>query len=214
MQRVTSRLLLVGVLMMLGAPAQAVVILDIDPGSTTVPCAFRVCNPGSTFGWAFDVTSPLTVNGLAVWDADSDGIGIATMTGLWADGGALLASATITDTSSTHMSTGDGRWLFQSIAPLSLIPGRYVLGSVFNSVAPLLEDTGAFSTIPGVDYVEPRNATLGAGFMRPDSSVFINGLFGPNLVVNSVPEPGSTGLLLLGVFGVFGVARRRFQRSP
>src|SRR5262245_43730350 len=51
---------------------QATLVLDLNTGATAASCGGGGSN-GTTFGWAFTVLNVITVDGLGVWDARSDG---------------------------------------------------------------------------------------------------------------------------------------------
>ena len=188
-------------------PVQAGPILDLEPGGNPLICGG--CGVGgSTFGWAFDVTSAITVDGLGAWDFAADGIGPAVEVGLWTDSGLLLASATLSDASPLESSAGDGAWRFEDIAALTLDPGRYALGLVFFDTTPLAQLNADIMTIPEITFVEGRfSNSIGSGFLFP-GSVFLDPIFGPNLRTQMIPEPGTFALLGLGLTG-FGAVRRR-----
>src|SRR5271165_3810395 len=53
-------------------------------------------NIGWNLGYEFQVTTPVTIVGLAAWDGTAPGgLSQAVPVGLWSDNGSMLASATI-----------------------------------------------------------------------------------------------------------------------
>ena len=194
-------------------PAQATLVLDVGPGGVTDDC--NVCGDvsGLTLGWAFDVTSPILVGGIAAWDSDEQAFGPDLQAGLWTDAGALLVSATISAASPTEDSNGNGVWRGENIGPLLLTVGRYVVGLTFLNETPLAQFNTLFTTIPEVTYVEGRVSNLAAnsGLNIPEAPFGPQGIFGPTLlaVVQPLPEPATLALFSLGIVGLGLAARRR-----
>ena len=136
-----------------------------------------------------------------------------------AEGGALLASATV-----TKAGTASGDFLYTAISPVALIAGdKYVLAGVTGPTDPYVfaiqGGLGALTFSPTITYNQDRfasgsNSTLVfPGSTDPASEP---GFFGPNLQISQtapVPEASTTvsfGLLLaLGFGGLVLSARRR-----
>lgn len=189
----------------------ASMLADYGPGAVSIPCGNCGDIQGTTFGWAFGVTDAITINGLGLWDAGADGIGPDVMAGLWVDGGALIASATITSSSYLEPSASTaGGWRTETIAPYVLGPGNYVIGAVGYNASTIQQ--APFNTISSV-FLPASPSRRGSvlpdsGFQRPDVG-FDGPLTGyPNLrVVDAVvPVPAT---LLLVVSGVLLLLRRK-----
>jgi len=104
-------------------------------------------------------------------------------------------------------------WLFNTIAPLSLVPGNYVIAGTWQFDDPdHARFTASATTIPEVSFVNEREkSSPGPVLTFPDQVFpFLNdGAFGPNLRL--VPEASTYILFGLGALGVM-VWRRRKAR--
>ncbi len=113
------------------APARAsIAAMDF----TTAGNAFPGFDSGSggTGGWAFTVLSKITVEGLGIWDEGANGLNSGHDVGLWKSDGTLLLSTIVDNTSTPVASTfSRGQWLFDSVTPLELEPGDYVVGAYY-----------------------------------------------------------------------------------
>lgn len=189
-------------------PAQASLLLDLTTGGSSVPCGS--CAAGTTFGWSFRVINAVTINQLGLWDAGANGLGVASAdVGLWTANGNLLASATVTDASEQVASAStDGEWLFENISDLILLPGSYVIGSVFLSNAPLAQVSSPFVTVADIALTGGVQGPNSAGLSFPGQSFQVP-IFGPTMrQADRVPEP--TGLALISLaLGLMVVTRRR-----
>ena len=173
-----------------------------------------------TIGWAVDVTTPVRVTALGVWDEDSNGLLASHAVGLWTGAGTLLASTTVPAgtgaDSAVPSSSGAGQWLFEDIAEVVLPAGHFVLGSTSAG-----DEFRAFQDgiilDPALANFVPGQFEVGANLQFPDLVTTERGIsfFGPSFllepVVISVPLPASLALLGLGLlgFGARCVIRKR-----
>ena len=169
-------------------------VLDLATGGLPAVCS-GCGTDGTVFGWSFIVNSPITVDGIGVWDEGSLPLTTDAETGLFDDTGAL-AGAEITNSSTPVPSAStSGQWLFESITPLTLAPGNYELGTLFFDSGPVAEVGAPFLPISQITVVEGVLGSPGGGFQAP-LTAFGEPVFGPTL--ETVPEPGLMWLLGLG----------------
>jgi hypothetical protein len=201
---------LLGLSIGLGADARAgsALALDVTGGKEF----FDEFTQNLTIGWSFTVTTPVIVTDLGIWDYAGHTLVHDHPVGIWDAGGTLLASTTITASSTpVASSSGEGQWLFNSIHPLVLTDGHYVVGALiyFNDLVDGGQTKAKSTTAPGVTY--DANAEFYANSLSFPSGTFAGfdaGNFGGNFELASVPEPST--LNLLGMAGVcLAVAARR-----
>jgi len=179
---------------------------------------------GFTLGWAFDISNPLTISGLGLFDMGADGFTASHQIGLWTSAGTLLVSTTITTANGTPVASTSpvGNWRFTPIGPLTLAPGgalggAYVVGATVAIHDPdeLQVNATGLSLITGVTFQGDRQnvgdgLNFPATFTRPPDP----GFFGPNLFVGSLPAltPEPSALLLLGS-GLAGLVSLAWSRQ-
>ena len=172
-------------------------------------------NPPFTIGWAFDVTTPVRATALGLWDEGGNGLNAAHDVALWTGGGALLAQTSVPADLGADLKVASavsaGQWLFETISPVTLDPGHYVIGSV--------SDGDEFRSIQSSITLNPALANFDSGKFEvgdtlqfpdldeADFGVFDEfSLFGPNLLVEPipvtpVPVPAPLALVGLGLIG-------------
>lgn len=168
------------------------------------------------FGWSFTLAEDRRVTALGLFDFAANGLADEHDVGLWDDAGNLLVQAKVSSADPlTTSASAAGDWRFQTITPLFLAAGTYVIGAHY----PTFEDNGAYFAAAASITTDPV-VTFGAGlattgdvngFARPTSPVgaqFYPGFFGPNLTLAPVPEPATWALMILG-FGLTGGSLRR-----
>ena len=166
-----------------------------DPG----PGGLGGTTANTTVGYDFTVgSSAIELTALGIWDWNQDGLTNAHTISLWDTAGNLLASAAISPGTVNPLV---GEFRYATIIPITLSAGTtYVFGASYVGYdldAFIRNVSGAQATFdPAVSPGNGRFVT-GGGFAFPDNTSAGPGSFvGPNAQFRSVPEPGSTALLL------------------
>jgi hypothetical protein len=164
-----------------------------------------------TIGWAFDVTTPIRVTALGVWDEGADGLVEGHAVGLWSGTGTLLASTTVpaglAADSAVTSALGLGQWLFESVTVLTLPVGHYVMGSESGD-DPFRTLQSAIALNAALANFDSSKFAFSPTLQFPDQDEGFSdiSLFGPNLLVEPVvapaPLPASLALLGLGLLGL------------
>jgi hypothetical protein len=170
--------------------------------------------PGCVLGYQFSVLSPVVLTDLGFLDRSSDGLLSSHDVGLWSTGGTLLASTTITNASSVVASASAGdRWLFESVSPVLLAVGDYVIGAWLPPDASDDRVRGGGSTIAAAEISFSGNRyLLGVGSLVMPTLVLggaDDGFLGPGFQFTVAPEP-AMGLPVAAILaGALWWRRRR-----
>jgi hypothetical protein len=183
---------------------------DYDPDNQT-PALWD-----GTVGAAFGVTNDITVTALGCFDyLLGPGQG-AVEVGLWNSTGALLASNTITASSTLFNQSR-----YQAVTPVFLVPGQtYHLGAfptngTWSGLYIEAPSVGG-SVVTAPEIVLGNSAQVAGGFASPIEVTNTPGAYylAPNFEFqNSTPEP-SPGLLLTLAGLLFLTCKKRRSRAP
>ncbi len=161
---------------------------------------------GDVVGYRFEVTAPITVTHLGVWNGDSSG-GLSSdhQAGIWENDTMTL----LTDNIVTPSSMIIGDWRYEPTTPVLLVPGvQYTAGAMYTATdddSYLSSPTSVTSAleVTVINGVEPGVGSL--GFVYPMETSANRARFGPNFLF--IPAPAS--LALLGFGGLVATRRRR-----
>jgi hypothetical protein len=160
-----------------------------------------------SFGFEFEVDSPITVIGLSAYTGNpAVGFPKNTPVALWDQNQTEIASATVL-AHATDPLTADGYFRYATLpSPLTLNPGDYYVAAEVDGTISGWDETflsvgeNDQTTIPGVTFISPQYAPGTLQFPYA-SSAGTAGFYGGNVVVSTVPEPGTFVLLLIGLAG-------------
>lgn len=199
----------------LGSLALGLALATASPAAAQIGPAFTSTSGSTLFdsrpftlGYAFTLSDATTVNALGFW---AGGNLTSHRVAIWDMSGNMLTSGTVT---AAHALLSNYR--YDSIAPLLLGAGSYVIGGEFFSGS-FPTDLSGVTNVATYGWTEDRYA--GAGFTFPTSTSA--GGYGQQgiAVVNfsivhtaAVPEPASWAMMLMG-FGGIGFSLRRRKLS-
>lgn len=170
-------------------------------------------------GFQFDVTAPVNVTALSVFDESGDGLNESHEVGLWDSTGTLLASVTVgAGTIAPLDSTGQFRYVTLG-TPVSLATGvDYRVAALFSGTDGFAYSVGGLSTAPGISYVQDRFENPTNSLVYPtitQSNAFGPGYFGGSFLTGggvAVPESGSFALMGMAAIPLLWMIRRRAVR--
>jgi hypothetical protein len=187
--------------LLIGTPA-----VSFTGGTSTISFA-------TTFGYSFEVNTPLTVTALGVWDSQGDGLVEDHTVGIFTTSGSTpLASATVP--SGTLGTLIDG-FRYVSITDFLLNPGTYNIGAFYPlGLDPVIQNASTVTTDPRITYQQGGFDVLAGSLANPTTpTAAANSSFGPNFLIapaaTSVPEPGTLALVGLAVGGLAFSRRRK-----
>jgi protein with PEP-CTERM/exosortase system signal len=161
----------------------------------------------ATLGYAFTLSSPVTVTNLGLFDSGNDGFAQSHAVTIWTSTGTQLVQTTIPAGTGGTLING---FRYVSIAPLTLAAGTYTIAGFYGvtsdaSLFSLSSITGA----SGVSYLGSRGE-LGFTFPTGDAFGLPNSYFGPNFkFTTGVPTPDSGSTVSLLGFGLLALAALR-----
>ncbi len=233
---------LIGVLFTAGTNAASVPLVNINPATdiSNNPGAgqffgFDETNNNGTWGWRFNVISPIVVTDVGWYDKDADGLFHSHLVGLWkSDGQPIPTYQQLLGTFPPFLTEGitipsgtaaplDGpyRKVALPVVPLTLDAGTYILaGTDFTNspdairygldrLSPFFPHT--MPTDPRIDLGQP-GSSQGTGFQVPNLFLLLDGVeLGPMLFVLPVPEPSTIALTFTFLGFIYGRRTRIFK---
>ncbi|MEP6729336.1 MAG: PEP-CTERM sorting domain-containing protein [bacterium] len=169
-------------------------------------------------GYIFNVTSPFTVTHLAFWDQGGNGLVSAHHVSIWSPTGQLLVDGTV-DAGTVDPLVSNHRLVQVSPFTLAVGDGYRVAGRTGETE--VWAYSGVLANTPGITWTAAAWC-IGANLQdvgdttNPDCGQTNQqtGYFGGNFAgVVATPEPASMTLVATGLLGMFGVARRRRNKT-
>lgn len=172
---------------------------------------------GNSLGWWFEVTDPVTLTHLGLYDHGAPGLAESHEVGIFLHSNPGTALGVVTVPSGTSAMLVEGTRFVELSTPLSLQTGvaYYMLANNWQTDQLVVEGLSG-NAISYNGFVIQRG-TCGEGnnnIFNPNIQITEGGeLLGPNFMIEGVPEPSSVVGLAMAA-GVFALARRRRrQRS-
>ncbi len=199
----------------LGSLALGLALVAASPAAAQIAPAFTYTGGSTAFdtrpftlGYSFTLSDTTTINALGYW---SGGDLSSHRVAIWDMSGHMLTSGTVSGADPL-----DGNYRYDSIAPLLLGAGSYVIGGEFFSGNFPINLTGVNNA---ANYGWTQDRYAGVGFTFPTStSAGGYGQQGIALVnfsiaqTAAVPEPATWAMMLVG-FGAIGATTRRRKRA-
>lgn len=165
---------------------------------------------GDVIGWRFEVTAPLEVAMLGVWNADtpevpafaqeegasgegnanpSEALDSVHEVGIWDASQNLVTSVTVDPATGTVI----GDWTYAAVAPVTLTPGQvYTAGASYTATDgdSYISSASTLTTDPDVLWINavyPAAGDLGFVYPTQDSATSSRGRLGPNFTFVVVP---------------------------
>ena len=167
-----------------------------------------ILGDNTTLGYAFTVSSPISVTSLGLFDFQNNGLAQSHAVTIWTSTGTQLLQITIP--AGTGATLTDG-FRYVSTVPFLLVPGTYTIGGFYAGDSDSSLDAASITGASGISYLGSRSA-FGFTFPSGDAIAVVNSYFGPNFqFITGVGVPthdsGST-VSLLG-FALLGLAAVR-----
>ena len=185
----------------------------------TSPGGLGTATQLANLGNFFTISQPITVTALGFYDLGA-GNEVDELVGLFSSDAGFTSGTLLTSTSVTvEGNTPVDGYFFQSITPIDLAPGTYVVEE--NTAG---NDEWAFGgsgppiTAPGITY-DTHQYTLGsASLIYPTGTAGAadTAYYGPNFefTAQAIPEPSSLVLACLGTVFLLLLAARRHRTTP
>ena len=198
----------------------SVIGLDIETGGSVVTDESN----DFTLGWKFSLSESVVLTALGTWDQDADGLNESQRVRLWqakvdpTTGDNIELASEFIDNSAqivASASGNQGQWLFASVAEeVLLTAGDYVIGAdrKGNSGDAWQQGNTGITTDSRLEWIESRDGRLNR-FGFPNRTFGGTQFFGPNLKFKSasVPEPGTLGLFIASLAGLWLARKSKTQ---
>jgi len=176
-------------------------------------------------GWRFSVTEDVNVSAVGWFDWDGNGLNLSHEVGLWNTAGETLLTSVVIPAGTT--ATLDSGFRYMALGtPVTLVTGQtYIIAGYDVGVSgdPHVWDVSlsgfnahvnGFASDPRISPEAAIGSVAGSfGFPTGTTGDARTVLMGPNFVVDVVPEPSVTTLLIGSGVLAFTFARRRLRKE-
>jgi hypothetical protein len=194
------------------------------------PAAQGNQNFGGNLALTFDVLTPITVTALGVFNAAGNGIIIGPIQVVIYDTNLHTQVTPVVTFAGSYTTQGSGFDVFQSIAPVVLGPGSYLVDAIgfsgndlngnriFGTSGPVLNDGGGQIAFTGAAYdssgsLDEPSSCAGCIAGSGQTSQFNAGTFAFDAAsATPTPEPATSGLLGCAFAGMVAILRCRRAR--